>query len=133
MVASLKDISIIPKKVIEVPGGNVLRGIKSSEDNFHGFEELYFSFAKKNYVKAWKKHLKAVKTDNQIELYQMLCLLEAETNPTLFQERIQQFSTYCSSRKPAFQKYFMQYYATRPGKVCYYCSTLCRSCAWLWF
>ena len=58
MVASLKDISIIPKKVIEVPGGNVLRGIKSSEENFHGFEELYFSFVKKNYVKAWKKHLK---------------------------------------------------------------------------
>ena len=58
MVVSLKDINLISKKVIDVPGGNVLRGIKSGDKNFHGFGEMYFSFAKHNYIKAWKKHSK---------------------------------------------------------------------------
>ena len=49
-----------------------------------------------------KTLLKAVKPENQIELYQMLCLLEVETNPNYFHEQIQQFSTYWSSHEPAF-------------------------------
>ncbi len=43
-------------KIIEVQGGDVLHAMKSSDSGFYGFEEAYFSFIDKNYIKAWKKH-----------------------------------------------------------------------------
>ena len=65
--------------------------------------------------RAWKKHIKAAQLSNQIELYQMLCLLEGETNPATFTERMKQFITYWTPREPNFMQYFSQYYANRPG------------------
>lgn len=49
----------------------------------------------------------------------MLCLMEAEYNQAIFQEQMEQFSNYCLSFEPGFQKYFMQYYANRPGMLHY--------------
>mgnify|MGYP001208860403 FL=1 len=43
-------------KIINVDGGNVLHGLRSSDKNFKGFGELYFSWIKPKKVKAWKKH-----------------------------------------------------------------------------
>ena len=43
-------------KIINVDGGNVLHGLRSSDKNFNGFGELYFSWIKPKKVKAWKKH-----------------------------------------------------------------------------
>ena len=43
-------------KTIDVDGGNVLQGLKSSDRHFKGFGELYFSWIMPKKVKAWKKH-----------------------------------------------------------------------------
>ena len=43
-------------KIIKVDGGNVMHGLKSSDQSFKGFGELYFSWIMPNKVKAWKKH-----------------------------------------------------------------------------
>tara|TARA_B100001248_G_scaffold200153_1_gene154420 strand:+ start:23 stop:430 length:408 start_codon:yes stop_codon:yes gene_type:complete len=53
----MNQIIIKPLKKIHVEGGDVLHALKSSEDEFHGFNEAYFSTIKKNKIKAWKRHL----------------------------------------------------------------------------
>lgn len=47
-------------KIINVNGGDVLRGLKSNEMAYNGFGELYFSEVKFGEIKAWKKHKKMV-------------------------------------------------------------------------
>ena len=54
----MKQIIIKPLKKIYVEEGEVLHALKSSEGEFHGFKEAYFSTIKKNKIKAWKRHLK---------------------------------------------------------------------------
>jgi len=56
MKVSIKDIIKYPLRVIPVDEGNVMHGIKNSDNGFIKFGEAYFSFIKKNRVKAWKKH-----------------------------------------------------------------------------
>ena len=53
----MNQIIIKPLKKINVEEGDVLHALKSSEDEFHGFKEAYFSTIKKNKIKAWKRHL----------------------------------------------------------------------------
>ena len=55
-VVELSNIKVISQKRIQTLGGDVLHGLKKSEDSFVGFGELYFSFIEKNAVKAWKCH-----------------------------------------------------------------------------
>lgn len=43
-------------KRIKVEGGDVLHGLKASDDSFNGFGEGYFSFIDQGAIKAWKKH-----------------------------------------------------------------------------
>ena len=43
-------------KIINVDGGNVMHGLKSSDKYYKGFGELYFSWIMPRKVKAWKKH-----------------------------------------------------------------------------
>ena len=52
----MNQIIIKPLKKINVEEGDVLHALKSSEDEFHGFKEAYFSTIKKNKIKAWKRH-----------------------------------------------------------------------------
>ena len=52
----LSNIKVISQKRIQTLGGDVLHGLRKSEDSFVGFGELYFSFIEKNAVKAWKCH-----------------------------------------------------------------------------
>ena len=52
----LDKIIISENKIIPVEGGNVLHGMKSIDNGFNGFGEIYFSWIKENNVKAWKKH-----------------------------------------------------------------------------
>ena len=56
----LEEIKIKKLKEINVDGGNVIHGIKSSDANFYGFGEIYFSFVDNSYIKAWKKHTRMV-------------------------------------------------------------------------
>ena len=53
----MKQIIIKPLKKFNLEEGDVLHALKASEDEFHGFEEAYFSTIKKNKIKAWKRHL----------------------------------------------------------------------------
>lgn len=53
----MTPIIIKPLKKINLEEGDVLHALKSSEDEFHGFKEAYFSTIKKNKTKAWKRHL----------------------------------------------------------------------------
>ena len=53
----MNKIIIKPLKKIYIEEGNVLHALKSSEKEFHGFKEAYFSTIKKNKIKAWKRHL----------------------------------------------------------------------------
>ena len=52
------EIIIKPLKRIQLEDGDVLHALKSSENEFHGFKEAYFSSIKPNKIKAWKRHLK---------------------------------------------------------------------------
>tara|TARA_A100001015_G_C15024284_1_gene729611 strand:+ start:1321 stop:1761 length:441 start_codon:yes stop_codon:yes gene_type:complete len=54
----LDAIEIFSLKNISVVGGNVMHGIKNSDEGFEGFGEAYFSWIEPYVVKAWKKHLK---------------------------------------------------------------------------
>lgn len=56
MKVSIKNITKYPLKVIPVDGGNVMHGMKISDNGFIKFAEAYFSYIQKNRVKAWKKH-----------------------------------------------------------------------------
>ena len=50
------EIKVIPLKRINTSGGDVLHALKSSDEEFNNFGEIYFSWVEKNAVKAWKKH-----------------------------------------------------------------------------
>ena len=54
----MNKIIITPLKRIDMEEGDVLHALKSSEDEFNGFKEAYFSTIKKNKIKAWKRHLR---------------------------------------------------------------------------
>jgi len=49
---------VIERKTILVENGNVKRGLRSSDNSFEGFGELYFTEVNKNKVKSWKRHTK---------------------------------------------------------------------------
>ena len=52
-------IKYISLKKISNPLGDVWHAIKSSESEYAGFGEAYFSFIEKGKIKGWKKHKKA--------------------------------------------------------------------------
>lgn len=54
----MKGVSLYPLKRIIVPKGDVLHGIKSIDQGFNGFGEVYFSLIKCGEVKGWKRHNK---------------------------------------------------------------------------
>jgi len=47
-------ITALPR--INVEGGDVLRGLRASEEGFHGFGEAYFSFIETGVIKSWRRH-----------------------------------------------------------------------------
>lgn len=51
---------IYPSKIIPMPKGNVLHGLRRSDPGFVDFGEVYFSSVKQFEVKGWKKHLSMV-------------------------------------------------------------------------
>ena len=54
--SKLDNIIVTCNNIISVDGGKVMHGMKSTDNGFKGFGELYFSWIKKNHIKAWKKH-----------------------------------------------------------------------------
>ncbi len=55
-VISLGDITITSLRQIEVEGGNVMHAMKKNDIGYNGFGEAYFSWIKKDKIKAWKLH-----------------------------------------------------------------------------
>jgi dTDP-4-dehydrorhamnose 3,5-epimerase len=55
---SVTQILITPLKRIQVPGGDVLHGMKCSDPGYVDFGEVYFSIVEGGAIKAWKRHLR---------------------------------------------------------------------------
>jgi dTDP-4-dehydrorhamnose 3,5-epimerase len=53
---TLDDILVTPLKIISTEGGDVMHGLKMTDDGFNCFGEAYFSWINHGVVKAWKKH-----------------------------------------------------------------------------
>ena len=54
--SNIDGVLLTPLKVIDVPGGDVLHGMKSSDSGYSGFGEAYFSMVEPGAIKAWKRH-----------------------------------------------------------------------------
>ena len=54
----IEGVKLIPLKVIPTEGGDVLHGMKHTDEGFDGFGEAYFSTIEHGAVKAWKRHRK---------------------------------------------------------------------------
>ena len=57
-IVSLDDILVTPLKRIPTVGGDVIHALKSSEEGYKGFSEVYFSWVEHGAIKAWKCHQK---------------------------------------------------------------------------
>ena len=55
-VVSLDDILVTSLKRISTVGGDVMHGLKKSDNGFNGFGEVYFSWVEQGGIKAWKCH-----------------------------------------------------------------------------
>jgi len=53
---NIKGIILTPLKKIHHPKGDILHGIKKSDQGFVGFGEAYFSTIKFGEIKGWNKH-----------------------------------------------------------------------------
>ena len=56
----VEGVLVTPLKILDVPGGDVLLGMKASDLGYHGFGEAYFSSVDKGVIKAWKRHREMV-------------------------------------------------------------------------
>ena len=65
--------------------------------------------------RAWKNKLKSVQPTHQAEMYKMLCLIRLEHSPTVFQERVTEFTKFWQPLEPDFVQYFDTYYINRAG------------------
>lgn len=65
--------------------------------------------------RAWKKHLRSVTKDNQLPIYQTLCILEAEVDIAEFEFKMSQFISHWELKETEFIKYFKEYYKERAG------------------
>ena len=54
----LDQIRVTPLQQISTLGGDVWHALKSSEESFKGFGEVYFSWVEAESIKAWKQHLR---------------------------------------------------------------------------
>lgn len=55
---SVKNIIVTPLRAIETEGGNVLHGMKHTDEGCCGFGEAYFSYITLGAIKAWKRHMR---------------------------------------------------------------------------
>jgi dTDP-4-dehydrorhamnose 3,5-epimerase len=55
---SLDDIRVTTLAKVVTNGGDVMHAMKSSDANYKGFGEVYFSWIEQGVIKAWKCHNK---------------------------------------------------------------------------
>lgn len=51
-----KKLTLTPLSRITHPKGDILHGLKNTDETYKGFGELYFSLILRNEVKGWKRH-----------------------------------------------------------------------------
>ncbi len=56
--STLSKIKSLELEEISVNGGNILKFLKNSDENYKNFGEAYFSFIENKFIKAWKLHTK---------------------------------------------------------------------------
>ena len=82
------DITISDLKIIPNPKGDILHVMKSNEDSFKEFGEIYISKINFNEIKAWKLHKRM--TSNIVvpsgKVKFVLCDLRRESKHTLINE-----------------------------------------------
>ena len=54
----IDGITITPLPVFDTIGGNILHGMKASDEGFSGFGEVYFSTVEFGAIKGWRRHSK---------------------------------------------------------------------------
>jgi dTDP-4-dehydrorhamnose 3,5-epimerase len=54
----IEEIVITDLNRITVPDGDILHGMKKTDDGYSDFGEIYFSYILKDKIKAWKIHKK---------------------------------------------------------------------------
>ena len=52
----ISDVIVTPLKVIEGDQGSVMHGMRSDDENFIGFGEVYFSTVNTGEIKPWRRH-----------------------------------------------------------------------------
>lgn len=67
--------------------------------------------------RSWKNHLRSVKDDNKIPIYQALGVLLQETSLEVFTDLLDKFQCYWETKEPEFITYFKEHYAARPGML----------------
>ena len=65
--------------------------------------------------RSWKNHLRSVKDENKIQVYQALSVLIQETSLEVFTDLLDKFLCHWEEKEPDFVTYFREYYASRPG------------------
>jgi len=60
LVNNIEGVKVTPLKVIPSVSGCVYHGLRSEEETFFGFGEVYFTTAHYQITKGWKKHREMV-------------------------------------------------------------------------
>ena len=88
----IDGIQITPLKILKNPSGDVMRGIRSDENQFEGFGEVYFSKILSDKIKGWKYHK---------EMTMNLIVISGEVKFVLFDDRKN------SNTKSQFDEYIL--------------------------
>ena len=83
----LNAIIVTDLKNISTDGGNILHYMKSTDAGFNKFGEVYFSWIKKNSIKAWKKHLRMT-LNLAVPLGKVKFVFHNPDQPKVFREEI---------------------------------------------
>ena len=88
----IDGIQITPLKILKNPSGDVMRGIRSDENQFEGFGEVYFSKILSDKIKGWKYHK---------EMTMNLIVISGEVKFVVFDDRKN------SNTKSQFDEYIL--------------------------
>jgi dTDP-4-dehydrorhamnose 3,5-epimerase len=88
-MGAIAGVIITPLKIIEVPNGNVMHGMKNTDAGFEGFGEAYFSTVNHKAVKGWKKHtqmtLNLVVPIGEVKFVMMDDRIDSETMGNIYE------------------------------------------------
>jgi len=56
----IEGLVLTPLKIIDHPQGNIMHGMKASDETYKSFGEAYFSFVNFESIKGWKLHTRMI-------------------------------------------------------------------------